>query len=131
LTIDDAFVFLFSLFVLFLFRARTALATFTSASTSSTPPSQSSSSSSQSPPSDMESESARQLKLAQLRAKFTLDLKNLLLNYIKNGGDMVLALSSLKYDFSRPVTGLSVRFYNIALQKIFFVSMFHLFDFIG
>ncbi len=59
-------------------------------------------------------------KLAQQRAAMQTEARMLVLAYLKNGGDFVLATSQLGLEFSRPVTGFSVRL-QILLDGIDFV----------
>jgi hypothetical protein len=49
-------------------------------------------------------------KLAEQRTALQTEARLLVLAYLKNGGDFVLATSQLGLEFSRPVTGFSVRF---------------------
>jgi hypothetical protein len=46
----------------------------------------------------------------QQRTSLQTEARQLVLAYLKNGGDFVLATSQLGLEFSRPVTGFSVRF---------------------
>ena len=59
-------------------------------------------------------------KLAQQRAAMQTEARMLVLAYLKNGGDFVLATSQLGLEFSRPVTGFSVRF-QVSLVDINFL----------
>jgi hypothetical protein len=58
---------------------------------------------------------------ADLKAQLAVaqaDAVQLGLSYIKNAGDLVLATSQLWYNFSRPVTGLSVRPLLVFVQLV-------------